>query len=159
MEILISIYAIFPYVIYIVRPLFMNPPLSWSLLCSLLLFRVVTCMPFNDTLFFTNGRNHTFSRPISIPTEPNLHCTASAAWTGTDELSLSFFQDCWRAINTFFNQDVWPHGVSEYEFLGDGSVPAHHNTKQRTPRRYSFGKSSKRLLLIARIKLIQLSRG
>ena len=146
-EILLSIYASSVSVIHIVRPLFMNSSLSWSLLCSLLFSRVVTCMPLNDSLFSTNGRNQTVSRPISISTGPNFHCTASAAWTGADELSLSFFQDCWRAINTFFNKDVWPHRVSEYEFLGDGSAPVHHYPQQRTPRRYSYGKLRKHTYL------------
>ena len=121
----------------------MNPSLSWSLLCSLLLSGVVSCMLLNDSLLFTNGRNLTASQPISVLTDSDVHCTPSVAWTGTDELSLSFFQDCGRAIYSLFDKDVWPHGLAEFEFLGDGSVPVHHNPQQRTPRRYSFGKSRK----------------
>ena len=121
----------------------MNPSLSWSLLCSLLLSRVVTCMPLNDSLFFTKGRNLTVSRPISISTDPTFQCTASVAWTGADELSQLFFEDCWKATHIFFERTVWLHRVSEYEFLGDGSVPVHPNSKQRTPRRYSHRKSRK----------------
>ena len=121
----------------------MNPSLSWSLLCSLLLSRVVTCMLLNDSLLFTNGRNLTASQPISVLTDPEVHCTESVAWTGTDELSLSFFQNCWKAINFFYDRDVWPDGVSEFEFLGEESVSVHHKPPQHTPRRYFCGESRK----------------
>lgn len=128
---------------HIVRPLLMNPSLSKSLLCSLLLFRAVICMPLNDSSFFTNGYNLTVSRPIPLLMDPEVHCTASGAWTGADELSLAFFHDCWESINTFFDRAVWPHGASEYEFLGGGSAPVHRLPQQRTPRRYAFSKSRK----------------
>ena len=75
--------------------------------------------------------------------DPNIHCTTSVAWTGADELSPRFFQDCRTAINIFFGRDVCPHGVSELEFLGEGSVPVHRNEPERTPRRYSSGESRK----------------
>lgn len=146
-EIILSIYAIFPYGTHIVRQLLMNPSLSWSLLCSLLLSRVVTCVPLHDFLSFTNGRNLTASQPISVLTDPEVHCTTSVAWTGTDKLSLSFFQNCWRAMNFFYDKDVWPDGTPKFEFLGDESVPVHHNPPQRTPRRYFYGKSRKNCYL------------
>lgn len=95
-------------------------------------------MPLNDSLFFTNECNLTASQPKSILTDTNSYCTTSVAWTGADELSASFFNDCRVALNIFFRSEVCPHGVSEFEFAGERSVPFHHYLLQLTPRRYYF---------------------
>ena len=132
----------------------MKTSLCWSLLCSLILSKGVIYVPLNDFLFSTNECNLTASHPTSILMETKIDCTTSLAWTGADELSESFFHDCWVALNILFSKEVCPHGVSEFEFLRQGSVPVHRNPEQRTPRRYSRGESSKSCYFIEKTKLM-----
>ena len=116
----------------------MRLSLPQNLLCLLIVSaNAITALTRDDLLSLKKPFNKTSS--FLVEHNAPAFCTSSVAWSGYTGIDPNLIQDCTAAVNTFWHVEVIRHGVSEYEFVNKDTAPAYHNSKQRTPRRYTYG--------------------
>ncbi|KAL2038677.1 hypothetical protein N7G274_008435 [Stereocaulon virgatum] len=116
----------------------MHPSLQQNLLYLLIVSaNAITAFPRDNVLSSKKSSNKRSTLPIKHDTPA--FCTSSVAWSGAAGIDSNLIQDCTAAASTFWSVEVMRHGGSEFEFVNKDTAPAYHNSKQRTPRRYTHG--------------------